>query len=122
MTQVKIVKAIVVGLLLHGAHAIKGYIPYQLQQVGAAYQCTTAVQRAIAGPDDWTKVIGTGKQYEDPTFPADSSMIVWPGFQRADSAALSRYVPTITKFIRPSQWESNPSLWGKDGIESNDIV
>ena len=77
-----------------------------------AYQCGDAIRRSLAGPDDWTKIIGSGNEYSDTTMPADRSMVVWPGFERSDHASLKKYLGYIRSYKRPTQMESRPSLWG----------
>lgn len=48
-------------------------------------------------------------------------MIVWPGFERKDYAQLSKYLGYVKSFKRPTEVERNPSLWGSQGIDYNDI-
>lgn len=71
-------------------------------QLGASFTCAAAVKRAVEGPDDWTKIIGSGQKYVDVTMPADSSMIVWTGFARTDNAKLSSYLGYVKSFKRPT--------------------
>ena len=91
-----------------------------LQFTESAFKCGDSIRRSIAGPDDWTKIIGTGKKYTDSSMPADNSMVVWPGFARKDSAQLTSYLSYIKSFKRPTSAESSPSLWGSR-INPHDI-
>jgi hypothetical protein len=82
--------------------------------------CDFNIKRIKNGPDNWTKIIGTGSKYSDPLFPADNSMIVWSGYARSDFGSLGSYLSKITGYRRPTETTSNPSLWGGD-ISTDDI-
>ena len=53
-----------------------------------------------------------GCKYSDSSFPADKSMVVWPGYERTDYAQLTKYLKYIRGFKRPTEVEKSPSLWG----------
>jgi len=83
--------------------------------------CSYNVKRAIQGPDNWTKYIGTGRMYSDTSMPGDSSMVVWSNYKRTDYAALSSKLGYIRGYKRPTEMErSSPSLWGSR-IDYDDI-
>jgi Calpain family cysteine protease len=94
-------------------------------QLAFAPSCDFNIKRIKNGPENWRKFIGTGSKYSDPLMPADTSLVVWKGYERTDSAALTSYLSYIRSYKRPSEIETAPSIWGltvdRDDIDQGSV-
>ena len=90
------------------------------QNLGATQSCRLSIERSIAGPHDYTSIIGSGEKFtDDYWFPADSSMIYWPAYPKP-SNSLKSYANYITGYFRPYQVDPNATMFGTS-IQPYDI-
>ena len=85
------------------------------------HTCQSNIERALVGPENYSKVIGSGQKFEDSKyFPASPSMITWSDFPRK-SNSLASHLKSISAFRSPLEVDSNADFWGTKGIAPIDI-
>lgn len=81
----------------------------------APLTCNLSIERALAGPYDWKKVVGSGNRFEDSYFfPASKSMIVWDNYRKSGAASLSAALLKLDGFYSPLEKDPKATLWGKE--------
>ena len=82
--------------------------------------CTANLDRLFnkANTSDFTKYSGSGKKYEDPSFPANNYSLYWTSHME-DSEMKNTYDSKVTGWARPSELvpSGKPSLWGSKGVK-----
>ena len=88
----------------------------------APLTCNLSIERAVAGPYDWTKIVGSGDRFQDDYFfPANESMIVWDRYRKGGGASLSAALLKLDGFYSPLERDSRASMWG-NGISPHHII
>lgn len=68
----------------------------------APLTCNLSIERALSGPYDWEKIVGSGSRFEDSYFfPANENMIVWDGYRKGGGASLSAALLKLDGFYSP---------------------
>lgn len=84
--------------------------------------CNSSIERALVGPYDWRKIVGSGQRFNDDVFfPANKDMIVWSTKRRGGGANLDPALAKLEGFYSPLERDSRATLFG-NGISPAHII
>lgn len=92
-------------------------IEFTQQNSTTPHTCPAAVNRIKNGPENYSKIIGSGNRYTDPTFPhSKNEMVWWPSHPRTDNLSFKNF--RVSAFKAPL----GNSLFGSKGVRAFDII